>query len=169
MGGDYRKAKINKLAKSFNPRPRVGGDMTSSFGVYLGLVSIHAPAWGATGDGWMGIGCRMFQSTPPRGGRRTDRLLLRLETSVSIHAPAWGATSLLSRGLLSMRYVSIHAPAWGATHLCHQATLWQHVSIHAPAWGATIFRFALTIDQNSFNPRPRVGGDIRGRHEENIY
>ena len=57
------------------------------------LVSIHAPAWGATlvlrlaihkGQG--------FQSTHPRGVRQTRATESALSELVSIHAPAWGAT-----------------------------------------------------------------------------
>ena len=56
------------------------------------LVSIHAPAWGATQE-----------VIHDNNG-----------TNVSIHAPAWGATSLTNpRGWVTL--VSIHAPAWGAT------------------------------------------------------
>ena len=80
------------------------------------VVSIHAPAWGAT------------RVDPAQG-------LLDL---VSIHAPAWGATRRLTvpkltdkqfqsthprgvrpaaqRWAAGMEAVSIHAPAWGATH-----------------------------------------------------
>ena len=55
----------------FNPRPRMGGDHQHRRKQCPEVVSIHAPAWGATihADGQ----CR-------------DGL-------VSIHAPAWGATS----------------------------------------------------------------------------
>jgi len=56
------------------------------------MVSIHAPAWGATGS-WKDI--------------------VGL-TNVSIHAPAWGATADNKPSLLAQS-VSIHAPAWGAT------------------------------------------------------
>ena len=80
-------------------------------------VSIHAPAWGATlvcGEcGARGpsfnprtrVGCdrirgagadaalAAFQSTHPRGVRRTPASSPAAITRVSIHAPAWGATS----------------------------------------------------------------------------
>ena len=56
------------------------------------LVSIHAPAWGATPDG----------SGTGHGH------------AVSIHAPAWGATRRTRRPKRPLM-VSIHAPAWGAT------------------------------------------------------
>ena len=57
------------------------------------MVSIHAPAWGAT-----------------------HYVQVKLSDSplVSIHAPAWGATRHALQELLPA-LVSIHAPAWGAT------------------------------------------------------
>ena len=60
----------------FNPRARVGRDATiGSLSTPFAIVSIHAPAWGATiADGQPG------------------QIL-----EVSIHAPAWGATRLASR------------------------------------------------------------------------
>ena len=60
----------------FNPRTRMGCDPHLVGAYLLGLVSIHAPAWGAT----------------------TIKYGTRLTSSVSIHAPAWGAT------LLSLKY-----------------------------------------------------------------
>ena len=70
----------------------VGKDPTSGK-----IVSIHAPAWGAT----------------------TNAIDMRAVVAVSIHAPAWGATSAAPTYELSL-YVSIHAPAWGATASSHQ-------------------------------------------------
>ena len=80
-------------ASSFNPRPRMGGDRSSvmlwpmwtkfqstpphggrhsfSAAICLALVSIHAPAWGATLLDFSKFAAAM----------------------VSIHAPAWGATA----------------------------------------------------------------------------
>ncbi len=79
--------------RSFNPRPRVGGDERFEVQfVWYAAVSIHAPAWGAT----------------------RAALEESMAGVVSIHAPAWGATchaAALRRGTP----VSIHAPAWGAT------------------------------------------------------
>jgi len=34
------------------------------------------------------------------------------------------------------------------------------VSIHAPAWGATDTQLEFVLSTESFNPRPRMGGDI---------
>ena len=56
-------------------------------------ISIHAPAWGAT------------------GGCRADNLC----GAISIHAPAWGATKGKVYDDTAIA-ISIHAPAWGATN-----------------------------------------------------
>ncbi len=78
----------------FNPRPRMGGDsVIPQWEIDAMLVSIHAPAWGAT-----------------RPGRSNDNPHI-----VSIHAPAWGATSAAVAVDDGAAGVSIHAPAWGAT------------------------------------------------------
>ena len=143
--------------RRFNSRSRMGSDLLQDTATGSALVSIHAPAWGAT----------------PPNGEPID------PSTVSIHAPAWGATRTSQRHRCQGR-VSIHAPAWGATlatsplsPLCaFQFTLphgerrkgerdlpagirfnsrsrmgsdpgaggavrGEGVSIHAPAWGAT--------------------------------
>ena len=70
----------------------MGGDSTAVIDTPAETVSIHAPAWGATGK--TSIGRKIF--------------------GVSIHAPAWGATPDGELNNLPT-YVSIHAPAWGAS------------------------------------------------------
>ena len=54
----------------FNPRARVGRDHAVRLAWQVKEVSIHAPAWGATGNG----------------------AAFAFGNFVSIHAPAWGAT-----------------------------------------------------------------------------
>ncbi len=122
------------------------------------MVSIHAPAWGATSALFRVIDRLRFQFTLPRGERPVHFRYFRLMELVSIHAPAWGATPTTQR-CFTIVIVSIHAPAWGATitvfkqftHItCFNSRsrvgsdlLYAHspingrVSIHAPAWGAT--------------------------------
>ena len=101
------------------------------------IVSIHAPAWGATrlcrrrcrrrncfnprarmGRDFLAVRSPrprcLFQSTRPHGARPHTRQYVRAGRCVSIHAPAWGAT--LSKQVTGRQsLVSIHAPAWGAT------------------------------------------------------
>ena len=160
--------RVGRPPKSFNPRPRVGGDDRDHVPLAgVAVVSIHAPAWGAT----IQAGLREFA------------------TKVSIHAPAWGATGR-RRGRGAGRGVSIHAPAWGATfglkfdpftELQFQSTpprggrlaragrdfADRVVSIHAPAWGATRSGpGSAAMVRLGFNPRPRVGGDPCGRSRD---
>ena len=54
----------------FNPRPRVGGDNDVPIEFFISIISIHAPAWGATWTRRSRPHTPKFQSTPPRGGRR---------------------------------------------------------------------------------------------------
>ena len=58
------------------------------------LISIHAPAWGATAhsSGSSGIP-QIFQSTHPHGVRLDSVRDNVGNKTISIHAPAWGATS----------------------------------------------------------------------------
>ena len=107
-----------------------------SFPRLFSLVSIHAPAWGATFDWWNSV----------------------YEDAVSIHAPAWGATNQVNN-LHHRTLVSIHAPAWGATESNAKLKTLFPVSIHAPAWGATHPSQVNEWAEISFNPRPRMGGD----------
>src|SRR5690606_16138900 len=147
--------------------------------VFEGLVSIHAPAWGAT----VGVGitsadtltfqstrprgarppstrprcwhCSTFQSTRPRGARLVDLEPRRHLGAVSIHAPAWGATTV-EHLELGPAVVSIHAPAWGATCVAEPGKHAEHVSIHAPAWGATQRCLSLVAGHGEFqSTRPR--------------
>ena len=122
VGCDHPHSAHTSARCGFNPRTRVGCDgifagffnwlrefqSTHPRGVRLSArlilpcvswVSIHAPAWGATGQHLHGAGF----------GQLRD---------VSIHAPAWGAT-LKPCPACGSSAVSIHAPAWGATHGRH--------------------------------------------------
>ena len=100
------------------------------------MVSIHAPAWGATLHRGSQGKAQKFQSTHPRGVRRDEFEAAERTRDVSIHAPAWGATT-------------------GVTEIVRQAL----VSIHAPAWGATPGQSEEWGKQSCFNPRTRVGCD----------
>ena len=48
MGGDVRFAMTGGVLERFNPRPRMGGDIVGDAITTPSQVSIHAPAWGAT-------------------------------------------------------------------------------------------------------------------------
>ena len=93
MGCDRQELIRFCLIKGFNPRTRMGCDAVCiAIGIRYIVVSIHAPAWGATSIYTLLNAARRFQSTHPHGVRLPFLKLLSLPSKVSIHAPAWGAT-----------------------------------------------------------------------------
>ena len=92
VGCDPQTNQKYKMKSSFNPRTRVGCDFHAPRSRVEYVVSIHAPAWGATTLLRPSIPPVMFQSTHPRGVRQTYHGLSEYRDRVSIHAPAWGAT-----------------------------------------------------------------------------
>ncbi len=156
-------------------RPR-GVRRCVSFGPRIGIVSIHAPARGATNPVYL-AGCNpgfnpraragcddlsprlahysLFQSTRPRGVRRVY-LVIGAAFRVSIHAPARGATDSDTALSFALRF-NPRARA-GCDSISARASRTIRVSIHAPARGATeatSFRRSIS----SFNPRARAGCD----------
>ena len=71
-GGDRNEKKHIETVRGFNPRPRAGGDQDFYSDLSFACVSIHAPARGATRCVTLFYVFKWFQSTPPRGGRRND-------------------------------------------------------------------------------------------------
>ena len=145
-----------------------------------GNVSIHAPARGATKSFHGRLLFLLFQSTPPRGGRRDYIAVfvpwfcfnprpraggdLGLSDVRKLYdefqsTPPRGGRLWLHRIPWMTFFVSIHAPARGATTGSNFTLEDCNVSIHAPARGATLRGVELTLEQVRFNPRPRAGGD----------
>ncbi len=148
--------RVSNVFQSTRPRGArrqlVGAVATGS------LVSIHAPARGATQPGLARIDFRycfnpraregrdkaftlrftVCPSFNPRAreGRDGQRLTDATFINVSIHAPARGAT-LERLDKPEAVIVSIHAPARGATIPDNHIRGRSNVSIHAPARGAT--------------------------------
>ena len=99
---------------------------------------------------------KKFQSTHPRGVRRTDTKVFGHFQHVSIHAPAWGATGVFSTPCKRLVEVSIHAPAWGATvQLLHYHHVQVFQSTHPR--GVRLNELKRLTRGTSFNPRTRVG------------
>jgi hypothetical protein len=142
----------------FNPRPCTRGDQGDGVRRLLLLVSIHAPARGATcvrlekPPEWYKI-----QSTPLHEGRLRVRPRLRLDDLVSIHAPARGATGLFGpsprHGVFQSTPLHEGRPA-GAFKLPGE-NQFQSTPLHegrrsrTSGWGRPA----------SFNPRPCTRGD----------
>ena len=121
---------------NFNPRTRVGCDFSLLSDATGETISIHAPAWGATGI-------------------PIDLLILSFNFNPRTRVGCDGRDGMGRSG----ERISIHAPAWGATEIGPDHLLVVNISIHAPAWGAT--RAGRLPDGRAvhFNPRTRVGCD----------
>ena len=129
----------SRLARSLfqSTRPRgarhaqVAGDLVKC------LVSIHAPARGATRAQWREHRRQtVFQSTRPRGARLLVERGCARSAHVSIHAPARGATVLPVPGAPGNKRFNPRARAGRDSSAC-DPTAPTKVSIHAPARGAT--------------------------------
>ena len=124
------------------------------------FVSIHAPAWGATSKQKKEHPRKKFQSTLPHGERlisgRTTKLSPEFQSTLP-HGERHGKAQRDSQ----QKRVSIHAPAWGATWQLNSISLTIEVSIHAPAWGATISPKYIPKVYRRFNPRSRMGSDCQ--------
>ena len=120
-------------------------------------MSIHAPAWGATGSSWMLLAFWIFQSTRPHGGATEHEPPVCGGRIISIHAPAWGrdlrqqpatraSDNFNPRARMgARRYYVINycspfifqstRPHGGATGDSLADAIAMGISIHAPAWG----------------------------------
>ena len=139
-GCDSRRHPAASGTSNFNPRTREGCDTGTVTGlILLGIISIHAPVKGATGNETID-GFKVF--------------------IISIHAPVKGATRIFSRVWKTFLQISIHAPVKGATLFRVPARLRRcSISIHAPVKGATIDCLAISQISIDFNPRTREGCD----------
>ena len=182
VGRDITISSFLDITNRFNPRARVGRDLLLLFcfedhitfqstrprgarrkaaiEAAESVVSIHAPAWGATCQAGISSNAAQVSIHAPAWGATITICPDCGEFFVSIHAPAWGATaSCLSKN--RSKNVSIHAPAWGATRFGSFFAACQDVSIHAPAWGAPCGHGSRREGHPGFNPRARVGRDHR--------
>ena len=91
-GCDSHRAMVWRSTSSFNPRTRTGCDQIGLICFISILVSIHAPARGATKRLRVACLLSLFQSTHPHGVRQEFEKRAIDALSVSIHAPARGAT-----------------------------------------------------------------------------
>ena len=158
-------------------RPR-GARLIDCAGMATDAVSIHAPAWGATTREpldfvpacfnprarvgrdlkiFLLMSIWQFQSTRPRGARPRQGLKLLLDCRFNPRARV--GRDVLFMVLISIGLFQSTRPR-GARPCCFALQACRLVSIHAPAWGATRRTGSITRTQ-SFNPRARVGRDLR--------
>ena len=135
----------------FNSRPCERGFHTDRNPQLHLLISIHAPARGASGIQSSSRICELFQFTPLREGLPGKLEILPQQLNISIHAPARGASNMNLPEQPSIS-ISSHAPARGASISMSIDRLLYCISIHAPARGASrcdlhgllIFQFQFT-------------------------
>ena len=123
------------------------------------VISIHAPAKGATCRNGSSNSGRKFQSTLPRRERLYNPVYRDFDTIISIHAPAKGATANVFHKLLGVRFQSTLPRRERLLHMVYSSSfntnfnprsregsdfpissigfIAKSISIHAPAKGAT--------------------------------
>ena len=124
----------------FNPRTREGCDLSFGLSRISNVISIHAPARGATPS-----------------GSSTLKIFL-----ISIHAPARGATKRFY-DVYWLQIISIHAPARGATQVwskCKQDCRNFNPRTREGCDISVLLCHTHTLD---FNPRTREGCDGKGK------
>ena len=100
-----------------------------------------------------------FQSTLPRGERRSVRFRSPFSIRISIHAPTGGATE---KGLIDaiMFEISIHAPTGGATKKSRVKTGRDKNFNPRSHGGSDGFRIHGLGSLSDFNPRSHGGSDF---------
>ena len=127
------------------------------------IVSIHAPAWGATLRSALTTTSSMFQSTHPRGVRLLDL------SHIIVHRVEFQSTH--PRGVRHSEFGAVRVvDVFQSTHprgvRPKSGSLPQsspRVSIHAPAWGATSARKDSRLPPSFQSTHPR--GVRHGRDE----
>ena len=130
-----------EVMQDFNPRSREGSDVHTHATLVIKIISIRAPARGAT------------RHVPAKGQA----------LCISIRAPARGATQFRRSLTGNTRFQS--ALPRGERHSCKRVShADRHISIRAPARGATTQGNGGVSVGKNFNPRSREGSDRKRRH-----
>ena len=142
----------------FNPRLHAGGDSSNAAVMALfSLVSIHASTREATTRPNKRRLATTFQSTPPRGRRRSSLFISQFLPRFNPRLHAGGDWYL--QDTENNTTVSIHASTREATYNGYSLTTEDgEVSIHASTREATQ-RLSLAFTVQRFNPRLHAGGD----------
>ena len=158
-----------RRGSDFNPRAHEGRDKDpSQIWDTADIISIHAPTRGATPLKRCHCDAAIFQSTRPRGARRSkdaDGLSSKLFQSTRPRGARPRSRARISPG----RRISIHAPTRGATACSALRAISGTISIHAPTRGATLSDRRLTPVPTVFqSTRPRGARRLRNILKQNI-
>ena len=136
-GSDQRPLPLWRRSSHFNPRSREGSDIERLTIILRVVISIHAPAKGAT---------------------KFVRFI-RFEYRISIHAPAKGAT--VNKLCEMIRLTDFNPRSREGSDVgSPQGNRYTRISIHAPAKGATQEHHRRWNAWLDFNPRSREGSDV---------
>ena len=127
------------LGRRFYPRSRAGSDNGTSIDYPCAIVSIRAPAQGATMARQSTTPVQLFLSALPRRERRLQLIRKGRDRHVSIRAPAQGATGSIISGCGVMPFLSALPRRERRPDESGGSTIAasRDVSIRAPAQGAT--------------------------------
>ncbi len=145
----------------FDPRPRAGGNRRRNpHRRALRGVSIHAPAQGATpARRTGGVRRRSFDPRPRAGGNTAPAAISAAVTAFRSTPPRRGQRAA-SAGKIAAKAFRSTPPRRGQPQFDVRRKTQCQVSIHAPAQGATRAGGCARPGQNSFDPRPRAGGNL---------
>ena len=133
--GTYRKTGVGTIISIHAPAK--GATLVRDVQDLASKISIHAPAKGATLTTCLSAGPQLnFNPRTREGCDQSHIEQLKDQVRISIHAPAKGATLFYLHTGQTCR-ISIHAPAKGATLALGPLYMFRQISIHAPAKGAT--------------------------------
>jgi len=146
--------------QSFNPRTRTGCDQAAIEDYLAALISIHAPARGATVKRNDYQIPRGFQSTHPHGVRRSFSLVCKIIQNCFNPRTRTGC-DLCRKHSLKLEQCFNPRTRTGCDYVHREHCNPPAVSIHAPARGATCVKASIMTGDNSFNPRTRTGCDTK--------
>jgi hypothetical protein len=170
-----------RLHPRFQSTPRMGGTDWIDMGAYLTGVSIHAPAWGATiltchrapdrggfnprprmgGDPFFHLVFTsqvVFQSTPPHGGRPNNMDANTMLTPFQ-STPRMGGDMETHEVKLTFVEFQSTPPHGGRPCLIDDVRRIVVCFNPRPRMGGDIRMFRHKFIVRGFNPRPRMGGD----------
>ena len=178
-GGRPMPTSLRQWTTAFQSTPPRGGrQFDGACGIVLDVVSIHAPARGATPIAFGMQAIYKFQSTPPRGGRRNSIRIYRQNNGFQSTPPRGGRLKRMKSEIHIYEFQS--TPPRGGRRpgrcLCAFGTCFNPrpraggdkirviniiidtiVSIHAPARGATL-RLTINAPKSRFQSTPPRGG-----------
>ena len=136
--------------------------------VFVGLISTHAPTWGATRLTRKELNRRLFQLRRPHGVQRPYSWISPWRWTISIQAPTWGATE--HQNLTIKNYVFQLRRPHGAqplsSHIRHTVVT---ISTHAPKWGATYQLSNIILCALNFNSGAHMGRNLDAPKEHHQF